>query len=110
MIFTHQMIGRAPVGERTRREVAPHSRNMNVTVVINHEMDLVYHQLGQFTVTRSVFQNFIMQLINQASELFPCEDHIHIDDIIYDGVRPHLPYRTKSASYAVAVQSIFESY
>ena len=50
-------------------------------------MGFVHRQLGQFTVTRNVFQNFIMELVNQASELLPGEDHIHI---IYDGARPHL--------------------
>ena len=48
------MIGRAPIGERVRREVAPHGRNMNVIVAINQEMGLVHHQLGQFIVTRNV--------------------------------------------------------
>ena len=65
--FTHQMIGCTPVGERVRREVAPRGRNMNVIVAINQKMGLV--------------------LVNQASELFPGEDHIHI---IYDGARSHL--------------------
>ena len=50
-------------------------------------MDLVHHQLGQFTVTRNVFQNFFTELVNQASKLFPGENHIYI---IYDGARPHL--------------------
>ena len=31
-----------------------------------------------------------MELVNQASELFPGEDHINIDNIIYDEVRLHL--------------------
>ena len=74
------MIGCAPVRERVRREVAPRGRNMNVILAINQEMGLVWqvwhYQLGQFTVTRNVFQNFTLEPVNQASELFPGEDHI----------------------------------
>ena len=83
-------IGHTPARERVRREVTPRGRNMNVILAINQEMNLVNHQLGQFTVTRNVFQNFILELFNQASELFPGKDHMHIDDIIYDGVLLHL--------------------
>ena len=72
--------------ESVHREVAPCGRNMNI-VAINQEMGLVHHQLGQFTVTRNVFQNFTTNSPNKRPELFPGEDHIHI---IHDGARPHL--------------------
>ena len=92
--FARQMIGRAPVGEHIRREVAPRGRNMNIILAINQEMRIVHHQLGQFTVTRTVFQNF-MELVNQASELFPGEDHIHnISTLLF-------PNRMKTASHCV---------
>ena len=96
------MIGRAPVRERVLREVAPCGGNINVILAINQEMGLVRHQLGQFTVTKNVNQNFIAELVNQASELFSGEDHIHI---VY-GERGHISTllflnHTKSASHCV---------
>ena len=81
------MIGCATVGECVCCEVASHSCNMNVILAINQKMGLVHHQLGQFTVTRNMFQNFITELVNQASKLFPGKDHFHI---VYDGVQQHL--------------------
>ena len=55
-VFTRWIIGAAPVEERVR--------NMNIILVINQEVGLVHHQLGQFTVTRNVFQNFITEFVN----------------------------------------------
>ena len=75
------------IGQRVRREVAPRGRNMNIILAINQEMSLMHLQLGQFIVTRNVFQNFIMEPVNQGSELFPGEGHIHM---VYDGAPPHL--------------------
>ena len=94
-----------------RRACPPRS---GIILAINQEIGLVHHQLGQFTVTRSVFQNFLKELVNQASELFSGEDHIHIhvDDIVYNGARPHLNIVVRRAlhiAYAAAVQSIFKS-
>ncbi len=86
-VYTRRTKGRALVGERVRREACPRGRNMIVILAINQEMGLVHHRLGQFTVTRDVFQDFVNNLIAQTVDLFPGEDTIHI---VYDGARPHL--------------------
>jgi len=60
---------------------------MKIILAINQELGVVHHQLGQFTVTREVFQEFATQLIDQAVNMFPAGEIIHI---VYDGARPHL--------------------
>ena len=68
------------------REACPRGQNTILILVINQEMGLMHHHLGQFTITRDVFQDFVNNLIAQTADLFPGEDTIHI---VYNGARPH---------------------
>ena len=50
-----------------RRACATRSgANMNIILVINQEIGLVPHQFWQFMIMKHVFQNLIMELLNQA--------------------------------------------
>ena len=42
-IFTWRSKGRAPLGQRVRRVVAPRGRNINITLAISPDMGLVHH-------------------------------------------------------------------
>ena len=62
-LYTCRIKGRALVGGRVCRERCPRGRNRIVVLTINQEMGLMHHQLGQFTVTHNVFQDFANKLI-----------------------------------------------
>ena len=58
-ICTRRTKERAPVGQRVRLEGCARGRNMIILLAINQELGVVHHQLGRFTVTREVFQEFV---------------------------------------------------
>ena len=62
-IFTRRSKGRAPLGERVRRVVSPHGRNVNITLAISPDMGLLHHFFEQRMVTRATFQAFINELL-----------------------------------------------
>ena len=84
-IFTRRTKGRAPLGERVRRVVAPRGRN--VTLAISPDMGLVHHVNEQRTVTRATFQAFINELMVILTPRVPINEEVFI---IFDGARPHL--------------------
>ena len=86
-IFTRRTKGRAPLGERVCRVIAPRGRNVNIALAISPYMGLVYHVIEQRTVTRATFQAFINELVIILAPCVPINKEVFI---IFDGVRPHL--------------------
>ena len=86
-IFTRRSKGRAPLGERVRRVVAPHGRNINTTFAVSPDKSLVHHVIEQRTVTRATFQAFINELLVILAPRVPINEEVFI---IFDGARPHL--------------------
>ena len=86
-IFTRRSKGRAPLGERVRRVVAPRGRNANITLAISSDMGLVHHVIEQRTVTRATFQAFINELLVILAPHVPINEEVFT---IFDGARPHL--------------------
>ena len=86
-IFTRRSKGRAPLGERVRRIVAPRGRNVNITLAISPDTGLVHHVIEQRTVTRATFQAFTNELLVILAPRVPINEEVFI---IFDGARPHL--------------------
>ena len=76
-IFTRRSKDRAPLGERVRRVVAPRGRNVNITLAISPNMDLVHHVIEQRTVTRATFQAFINELVVILLPRVPINEGLH---------------------------------
>lgn len=87
-LFQRRTQGRAPVGERVRRQIdGVRMRNMNFIMAINSDHGLIAHDLQQQTLDHARYQLFIDDLINNAAPLFPAGGQVYI---VHDGARPHL--------------------
>ena len=87
-IYQRRSQGRAPVGQRVRREInASRGRNVNVILAINDRHGLMAHIIEQRTLDHNRYQQFINDLVTAAAQRFPPEEKV---TIVHDGARPHL--------------------
>ena len=77
-IFTRRSKGRAPLGERVRRVVAPCGRNISITLAISPDMRLVHQIIVERTVTRATFQAFINELVVILGPRVPINEEVFI--------------------------------
>ena len=87
-IYQRRTQGRAPIGQRVRREVGgERGRNVNVILAINDTHGLVAHSIEQKTLDHTRYQEFVDYLVGTLAQRFPPNEMVYI---IHDGARPHL--------------------
>lgn len=86
-VYQRRSQGRAPVGERVRRNNGVRGRNINVIVAISADFGVIRYSTSQETLNHDRYQDFINELVRTAAPMFAEQDQVHI---IHDGARPHL--------------------